>query len=219
MESSRALTLRSKEDVIHFVNSNPTQRRGMLLVFVALGGIFIDAYDFTSLSIGSSQITQQFSLSPFSLGFVTSIMAFGALVGALFGGRLSDKVGRNIIFLLDLILLVIAAFGAALAPNYAVLLIFRFLMGAGVGIDMPVALSFITEFSNQESKSRNVNLWQGYWYIATVSSGINGFILYFSGAGGSMWQWTAAFRRLVALIWVVLPFGKVNGNPNWAENH
>jgi len=219
MENNRPLTLRSKDDVIHFVNSNPAQKRGMLVIFVALGGIFIDAYDFTSLGIGSSQITQQFHLSPFLLGSVTSIMAFGALVGAIFGGKLSDKVGRNSIFLLDIILLVIAAFGAALAPNFMVLLIFRFLMGIGVGIDMPVALSFITEFSNQKSKSRNVNYWQGFWYIATVSSGIIGFILYFSGVGGTMWRWSVGFGGVVALIVLALRFAYMNESPMWAANN
>ncbi|GMA65053.1 MFS transporter [Alicyclobacillus fastidiosus] len=150
--SGRQLTIRSKEDVISFVNTNPLQKRGMLLIFVALGGIFIDAYDFTSLSTGSAEITQLYHLSSFALGFATSMMALGALIGALVGGRITDKGGRNTMFLLDLILLVISALGAAFAPNYAVFLVFRFLMGAGVGIDMPVALSFISEFSNTKTE-------------------------------------------------------------------
>ncbi|UOF89634.1 MFS transporter [Fodinisporobacter ferrooxydans] len=218
MEKKR-LIIHSKEDVIDFVNLNPVQKRGMLLIFVALGGIFIDAYDFVSLGIGSAQITQQFHLSSFALGFVTSIMALGAFIGALIGGAITDKFGRNIVFLLDLVLLVIAAFGAGLSPNYTWLLIFRLLMGVGVGIDMPVALSFISEFSNIRTKSRNVNFWQGFWYIATVSSGVIGFILYVFGVNETMWRWSVAFGGIVALVVLILRYFYMNESPMWAANN
>ena len=213
------LVIRSKEDVISFVNTNPTEKRGMLLIFVALGGIFIDAYDFTSLSTGSAQIAKLYHLSSFALGFATSMMALGALVGALVGGRISDKVGRNKMFLLDLILLVIAALGAGLAPNYAVFLVFRFLMGAGVGIDMPVALSFITEFSSSKTKSRNVNMWQGFWYIATVGSAIISFILFYIGVGNELWRWMVAFGGVFALIILILRYVYMNESPMWAAEN
>ncbi|MCL6593721.1 MAG: MFS transporter, partial [Alicyclobacillus sp.] len=196
------------------------QRRGILLIFVALGGIFVDAYDFTSLGIGTAQITQQFHLTSFSLGFVTSTMAVGALVGALFGGRITDRFGRNLIFLLDLILLVIAAFGAALAPSYGWLLVFRFLMGMGVGIDMPVALSFISEFSNLGSKSKYVNYWQGFWYISTVSSSLIGLILFESGVTSEvMWRYSVGFGGVAALIVLILRYIYMNESPLWAANN
>ena len=48
----KSLTVRSKRDVIDFVNSHSNPKRGSIMVYIALGGIFIDAYDFTSLGIG-----------------------------------------------------------------------------------------------------------------------------------------------------------------------
>ncbi len=55
-------------------------------------------------------------------------------------------------FLIDLFFMVFAALGAALATDLVWLFIFRFLMGVGVGLDVPVALSFIAEFSNLKKK-------------------------------------------------------------------
>ncbi|WAH35185.1 MFS transporter [Alicyclobacillus dauci] len=216
---SGQLMVSSKADIIAFVNSNPVQRRGILLIFVALGGVFIDAYDFVSLGIGSNQITQLFHLSAFTLGFVTSIMALGALIGALVGGRITDKYGRNLVFMLDLVLLVVAALGAALSTTYSWLLIFRFLMGFGVGMDMPVALSFISEFSNLNKKSRYVNFWQGFWYIATVFSGILALVLYFLGVSATMWRWSVGFGGFLALIVLILRYLYMNESPMWAANN
>ena len=54
------LTVRSKRDIIDFVNSHPTgSQRTKILAFIALGGIFIDAYDFTSLGIGVDSLQEE----------------------------------------------------------------------------------------------------------------------------------------------------------------
>jgi MFS transporter, putative metabolite transport protein len=108
-----SLTVRSKRDIIDFVNSHDNPNRSKTMVYIALGGIFIDAYDFTSLGIGVDSLQAQLALSAFELGSVTAIMAFGALLGAFGGGYLTDRLGRFKTFILDLILLVVAAIGTA----------------------------------------------------------------------------------------------------------
>ena len=148
MGSSNAHVIQSRQDIINFVNSNPVTSKSWKIILVALGGIFVDAYDFTSLGIGADQLKEQFNLSPAGLGSLTAIMAFGALLGATVGGYYTDKFGRNKMSLIDLFFMVFAALGAALATDLVWLFIFRFLMGVGVGLDVPVALSFIAEFSN-----------------------------------------------------------------------
>ena len=100
------VTIRSVRDVIDFVNTRfMTSRRTKILVFLALGAIFVDAYDLTSLGIGVDSLREQLSLTPFQVGNVTAIMAFGALVGALVGGVLTDKFGRFKMFIVNLIFL------------------------------------------------------------------------------------------------------------------
>src|SRR5215212_1726524 len=143
-----SLTVRSKRDIIDFVNSHSNPKRGSIMVYIALGGIFIDAYDFTSLGIGVDTLTRQLSLTPFQVGSVTAIMALGALIGAFGGGYVTDRLGRFKTFIIDLICLVVAAIGSALAWDLWSLLFFRFLLGVGVGMDFPVALSFIAVGDN-----------------------------------------------------------------------
>src|SRR5690606_37564566 len=121
------LTVRSKRDIIDYVDAHPTgTRRTRILALIALGGIFVDAYDFTSLGIGVDALTRQWGLTPFQAGSLTAVMALGALFGALGGGHLADRIGRFKLFVLDLVLFVVAAVAAGLAPNFTVLLICRF---------------------------------------------------------------------------------------------
>lgn len=48
---------------------------------------------------------------------VASAITFGAIVGALLGGYLTDKIGRYRVFMADMVFFVVAAIACALAPN------------------------------------------------------------------------------------------------------
>ena len=56
------------------------------VIILALGGIFMDAYDFSSLAFGITAIQEQFGLSGFMTGLVNASIMVGAVIGALFGG-------------------------------------------------------------------------------------------------------------------------------------
>ncbi|HEX6446297.1 MAG TPA: MFS transporter [Streptosporangiales bacterium] len=214
-----SITVRTKRDIIDFVNSHPKgTRRTQALVFIALGGIFVDAYDFTSLGIGVDALKAQFQLSAFQVGTMTAAMAVGALLGALLGGYLVDRVGRFKLFVLDLILFVVAAIGAGFAPNLGILLVFRFFLGFGVGLDMPASFSFVAEFTNRQSKGKYVNMWQGMWYVAVVATGLVVLPFYFAGAGPNLWRWAVGFGAVPAAIVLLLRLRFTEESPMWAAH-
>jgi MFS family permease len=213
------LVIRSAKDVSDFVDEQPGGRSTFLIVLIALGGVFVDAYDFTSLGIGVPALTKTFGLSPLEVGSVTATMAIGAFVGAIWGGKAADKVGRYKMFLVDLILLVAAALGAALSVNLPMLLAFRFLLGLGVGLDFPVALSFIAEFVNRRKRGAGVNLWQLMWYVAASCTGLVAIPFYFGGFGDNLWRIAIGFGALPALIILILRFKYVKESAPWAAQN
>lgn len=217
--SIREYKIHSRQDIIDFVNSNPVTPKGKKIILVALGGIFVDAYDFTSLGIGTDQLKEQFHLSPTELGSLTAIMALGALLGATLGGYYTDKFGRNKMFLIDLFFMVFSALGAALSPNLFWLAIFRFLMGIGVGLDVPVALSFIAEYSNLKKKGQYVNLWCPLWYLAATVTGFVVFPFYFFEQQEDLWRWSVGFGAVAALIVLITRYLFMNESPMWAAYH
>jgi MFS transporter, putative metabolite transport protein len=79
------LVIRSTDDVAAFVSNQPTTKSGFGVVLIALGGVFVDAYDFASLGIGVQGLSTEFSLEPSQLGLITAIMGVGAVIGGVAG--------------------------------------------------------------------------------------------------------------------------------------
>src|SRR2546423_2399677 len=222
------VTLRSVDDVVRIVDAttdhtNPearrkAQRRTLLVMIIALGGVFVDAYDMTSLSVGAIQLRDEFHLSGTQVGLLSSTMAISALFGALVGGYFVDKLGRKRMFLLDLWLFVLSAIGAALAPNLTVLIVFRLLMGLGVGLDFPVALSFLAEFSNRAKRGLSVNFSYLNWNLAAIVGFVASLIGYEVGAGVTLWRVAVGFGAVPALILLALRYRYMLESPLWAAH-
>ena len=213
------LIIRSKQDVARMVNDRPAGRSSWLIILTALGGIFVDAYDFSSLGIGIPQLVAQLHLTPTDVGTVTAIASLGGFAGAFWGGPWADKVGRFRMALLDLVILIIGALGSALALNIWMLLFFRFMLGVGVGLDVPVALAFLAEFSNEKRKGV-VNVWQPVWYIATAFMGVLLLPLYYMPSFSPyLWRVSVGFGAIPALIVLVLRYKFMEESPTWAAQN
>ena len=211
--------IRSPRDVTRLVNSGQVEHRNAkAILFIALGGIFIDAYDFTSISFGLPDITDQFGLSAFQVGVVGSSIMVGALVGALAGGYLTDKLGRYQIFMADMLFFVVAAIGSGLSPNAEILTVFRFLMGVGIGMDFPVALAFIAEYSARSAKGGRVSLWQPMWYAATSSTFLVLLVLYAVVPAEDLWRWVIGLGAVPALAVMLVRRRYMDESPTWAAN-
>ena len=216
----KRLGVTARKDIINFLNSGSADpRHTVMIIITALGGIFIDAYDFVSLGIGVPQLTKEFSLTPVMLGNLTSSMAVGALVGALAGGYYTDKIGRLRMFYFNLLFFVVAALAAAFAPSYELLMVCRFLMGIGVGMDFPVAMAFIADFSSSYGKAKWVGMWQGVWYIAAICSFVIIIPFYYLGHVETLWRWAVGFGAVPAAIVFVMRYFYMEESPLWAAHN
>lgn len=209
--------IRTKDDVVRAINeSTVAPRRSSVIGFIALGGFFLDAYDFTSLSAGSVQMQAEFHLSAGQLGLVTAIMAFGAVLGALCGGYFVDRFGRLRMFIVNLLLFVLATIGAALAPNFGTLVGLRLLIGIGVGLDVPVAMAFLVEFMAMKRKARWVESAAALRSAATVCGLLVALLLNAIGAGQNLWRWEVGLGAVPAIVILLLRFKYMAESPMWA---
>lgn len=76
----------------------------------------------------------------------TSALMFGYFIGSLTGGFIGDYFGRRRAFRINLLIVGIAATGAAFVPDMYWLIFFRFLMGTGMGALIMVGYASFTEF-------------------------------------------------------------------------
>jgi MFS family permease len=219
------LLIRTARDVTNLVNSGEARGgHARMIVVLALGGIFLDAYDLTSLAYGITDIKAQFGLGPAGAGAVTASISVGAIFGAWLGGYLVDRLGRYRVFMADMLFFVVSALGCALAPNVEILVFFRFLMGFGVGMDIPVAMAFLAEFSRlrgRGSKGSRTAAWSPAWYIATSGCYLVILALYFAlpqNHHDLLWRFTVGFGAVPALVILLVRKKFMNESPSWAAD-
>ncbi|MQA84469.1 MAG: MFS transporter [Streptosporangiales bacterium] len=199
------LVIRNPRDVYNFINDTPRKAtRNRLMIFTALASLLVDGWDTAGLSAGVPSLVETFELSAFETGLLTSSIGFGMLFAAFVGGHLVDRIGRLRMFLLDMVLFVVAAIIGALAPNFAMVVVARFLMGVGIGIDVPAAMSVVAEQTNTRRKRTFVNQHMLFFYYAIVGSYlISWLLLEVGGVGNSLWRWQMAIGGVLAFIIIV----------------
>ncbi|MFS2225931.1 MFS transporter [Pantoea sp. B65] len=222
---SHSTPVRSVSDVAKLINSSTSKNSyARWIVFLALGGVFLDAYDLTTLSYGIDDVVKEFNLTPTLTGLVTSSIMIGTIIGNLVGGWLTDKYGRYSVFMADMLFFVVSAIAAGLAPNVWVLIGARFLMGVGVGIDLPVAMAYLAEFSKftgKGNKAARLAAWCPMWYAASSACFFIIFALYFLLPAEHIdWLWRASllFGAVPALLIIAVRSKFMNESPLWAAN-
>jgi len=217
--------VRCASDVAKLINTGGSSAsHARMIVLLALGGVFLDAYDLTTLSYGIDDVTREFGLTPSLTGLVGSAIMIGTIFGSLAGGWLTDRIGRYQVFMADMLFFVIAAIAAGLAPNVWVLIAARFVMGLGVGIDLPVAMAFLAEFSKfsgRGNKASRLAAWCPMWYVASSVCFLLIFGLYFllpASHAGWLWRASLIFGAVPALVIILVRNRFMNESPLWAAN-
>ncbi|MFF0794844.1 MFS transporter [Streptomyces spiralis] len=161
---------------------------------------------------------------PWTEQLVSAAIMVGALLGSVFGGYFVDRLGRFKVFMADMVFFVVAAIGCAVAPDVWTLTIARFLMGIGIGIDFPVAFSFLAEYAARNKKRGRVSLWQPMWYLAVSSTFALLVPVYFlfrqlDWSEGHMWRVVVGFGAVPALVIMVFRQKYMAESPSWAAQN
>ncbi|WOE32472.1 MULTISPECIES: MFS transporter [unclassified Acinetobacter] len=224
IDTDHSYLIRNSADISQLISKYAGEGKTNKVIWLALIGVFIDAYDLTTLSFGIEQVISDFSLTPVMTGVVASAIIVGTIVGNLLGGWLTDKIGRYRVFMADMVLFVIAAIVAGLAPNVWVLIAARFVMGISVGIDLPVAMSYLAEFSKfsgKSNKAARLAAWCPMWYAASSTCFAIVLILYFIlPADYAHWLWRISLIfGAVPAIFIIFIRGKyLTESPIWLAN-
>src|SRR3546814_5476323 len=102
-------------------------------------------------------LAQQWSLQPGETAWIASAGFVGMAVGASLGGLLADRFGRRQVFAVTLLVYGLATGASALAGGLAVLIVLRFLVGLGLGAELPVASTYVSEFAPARIRGRLIN--------------------------------------------------------------
>ncbi|NRS17795.1 MFS transporter [Brevibacillus sp. HB1.2] len=147
-------------------------------VFWAAGfGWMFDAMDVALLSFIMVALRQEWGLTGEEAGLLGTGNLVGMAIGAIVGGYLADRIGRKPVFLLTLILFGLASFASAFATGFATMLLFRFLMGLGLGAELPVASTLVNEFAPPEKRGSTVVLLESFWAVGWIAAAVISYFI------------------------------------------
>jgi PHS family inorganic phosphate transporter-like MFS transporter len=188
------MTEARSRDLITALDEASLSRFHLRAVLVSGMGFFTDAYDLFVIGIASTLIAKEWHLGSGRLALLNSTMLLAAFLGAMVFGRFADLAGRKRVYWLVAVIMVVAALGSALSPSFWVLIVFRFLLGVGVGGDYPVSAVLMSEYANRKDRGKLVGMVFGTQALGLVVGPLVALALLGAGASNGV-----AWRTMLAL--------------------
>src|SRR3954451_23094840 len=142
--------------------------KGNRVGWLMMASILVEAWDLYSIAFVLIFIKEQYNPGALELGLAAAGTQGGALVGALLGGWLSDKIGRRWMFLGTMTMFVVLALVQAFVPNMTWLIIVRFLLGVPLGSDISTGYTYIMESMAKGEREVMGNRWQFMFAVGEV---------------------------------------------------
>lgn len=158
-----------------------------LLGVTGLGWLF-DSMDTGLIAFILPVLAKEWQLAPGQMGLLGSIGLIGMALGAVISGTVADHIGRKKVFSITVLLYSIATAFCAMAWDYTSLLVFRFFVGFGLGGELPVAATLVSEYAPAHVRGRFIVLLESFWALGwIVAAGIAYFFIPLYGWRMAFW--------------------------------
>ena len=208
------------------MNSTPADRSGpvsgsgkhtgflvRLTIISTLGGLLF-GYDTGVISGALPFLVEDLELSTLQEATVVSSLLFGAMFGALIGGKMADALGRKGALRVNAVLFFFGALGAAFAPSFGVMVAARIVLGIAVGSAAAVVPLYLAEMAPVHRRGRMVTINElmivgGQLLAFTINAIIDAV-----WGGADVWRYMLAIACVPALFLFVGLFF-LPDSPRW----
>lgn len=167
-------------------------------------GWALDAMDVGLISFVIAALGQQWGLDAGTRSWIISAGFLGMALGASLGGLLADRIGRRAVFSLTLLVYGLATGASALVVSVGALIILRFIVGLGLGSELPVASTLVSEFAPRRIRGRVVVWLEAFWAVGWIAAAMIGYFVV--AASDTGWRWALAIGAVPALYALVIRF-------------
>ena len=196
---SRPLTRSQRLDRLPF-----TRKHGKLLGASGIGWA-LDARDVGLISFVIAALAVHWDLAKSDGSLIASAGFAGMAIGASLGGLLADRIGRRSVFALTLLVYGLATGASALAMGVGTLIALRFVVGLGLGAELPVASTLMSEFAPARIRGRIIVWLEAFWAGGWILAAVIGTFVATSGPTG--WRWALALGMVPAAYSIVIRLG------------
>ena len=189
-----------------------TSYQKCIFLIIATAWLF-DSMDLGMMTFVLGSIKAEFGLSAVQAGLVGSASFLGMFLGAAASGLLADRFGRRVVFQWSMVLWGGGSLLCATANDPTMLVIYRILLGIGMGMEFPIGQAMLAEIMPAKQRGRYVALLEGFWPLGFICAGLLAYFL-LPTVG-----WRGVFFALaVPSVFVLIVRRYVPESPRWLES-
>jgi MFS transporter, putative metabolite:H+ symporter len=164
----------SPEDILARIERLPLSAWQIRTRIIVGTATFFDAFDALAITYVLPAVVPAWQLTPAAISWLISAGFVGQLIGALVGGALAERIGRRPMIVAAVLWFGLFSLACGWAWNYESLLALRLLQGLGLGAEVPVAATYISELAKASGRGRFVLLFELVFPIGLVAVAVMG---------------------------------------------
>jgi Major Facilitator Superfamily len=162
------------EDILARIERLPLSSWQIMTRIIVGTATFFDAFDALSIAYVLPVIVPLWKLAPGQIGTLISFGFLGQLIGALIGGALAERFGRRPVIVVAVLWFGLMSLACGFAWSYQSLLVLRLLQGLGLGAEVPVAATYISELAKAGGRGHFVLLFELVFPLGLVAAAVLG---------------------------------------------
>jgi MFS transporter, putative metabolite transport protein len=184
------------------------------LLIACCGGPFLDGYVMSIIGVAFLGVVEQLKPTTTESGLIGAASLIGIFVGASVFGFLTDRIGREKMYAFDLVVLVVGCGLSVFVTAPWQLIVLRFVIGAAVGADYPIATSLLTEFTPSKKRGFMVGMSAVAWSAGAAFAYIVGALFVGISGGNDQWRILLATSAVLGVIVILMRRG-IPESPRW----
>ncbi|MGV9347505.1 MFS transporter [Streptomyces spiralis] len=201
---------------IRAIDEAPLSRFHRKLTWACAGGPFLDGYLLSIIGVALVGMSNELHLSTGDESLIGAAALVGIFVGGLFFGAVTDKLGREAMYTIDLAVLVGGSILSVFATETWQFVALRFLLGMAIGADYPIATSLLAEWVPNRHRGRLLGVLILAWYVGAAAAYVIGYAMAEIGGSGT-WRWMLASGAVLSAVILLLRIGTPE-SPLWLVN-
>ncbi|TYR81508.1 MFS transporter [Priestia megaterium] len=194
------------------IDDAPFNKFHLRITGLTFGANFCDGYALGIIAMALTVFGPEMELNAMWTGLIGSSALIGLFAGSLVLGRLSDRIGRQKIYLVNYLLITIATILQFFVSGPAELFVLRLLIGFGLGGDYAVGSTLLVEFSPKKYRASLLASLNGVWTLGYVASNFVGY--YLQHMGSDSWRWMLVSAAIPSILVLILRIGTPE-SPRW----
>jgi MFS family permease len=193
------------DGAVRYLVARYNPKKSTRIGWLMMSSILVESWDLYSIAFVLVFIKEQFHPDPWLLGLAAAGTQAGAVVGALLGGWMSDKIGRRVMFLATMIMFIVFAILQAFTPSVGWLAVIRLILGIPLGSDISTGYTYIMESMPKGDREVMGNRWQFMFAVGQVLTlAVIALFLLVGLPHPSIWRITLGLGAVPALIILIL---------------